>query len=86
LIRGCQSVKVMAEWILWLMIGVLILHIVGSLFMFEHFTTLMNVQSDVIDKMLKHLLDDKQKSACDEELGFDITGNEIQQVMVSEQE
>jgi len=86
LIRGCQSVKVMAEWILWLMIGVLILHIVGSLFMFEHFSTLMNVQSDVIDKMLKHLLDDKQKSACDEELGFDITGNEIQQVMVSEQE
>lgn len=86
MIRGCQSVKVMAEWILWLMIGVLILHIVGSLFMFEHFSTLMNVQSDVIDKMLKHLLDDKQKSACDEELGFDITGNEIQQVMVSEQE
>jgi hypothetical protein len=86
LIRGCQSVKVMAEWILWLMIGVLIIHIIGSLFMFEHFSTLMNVQSDVIDKMLKHLLDDKQKSACDEELGFDITGNEIQQVMVSEQE
>ena len=76
----------MAEWILWLMIGVLIIHIIGSLFMFEHFSTLMNVQSDVIDKMLKHLLDDKQKSACDEELGFDITGNEIQQVMVSEQE
>lgn len=86
MIRGCQSVKVMAEWILWLMIGVLIIHIIGSLFMFEHFSTLMNVQSDVIDKMLKHLLDDKQKSACDEELGFDITGNEIQQVMVSEQE
>lgn len=86
MIRGCQSVKVMAEWILWLMIGVLIIHIIGSLFMFEHFSTLMNMQSDLIDKMLKNLLDDKQKSACDEELGFDITGNEIQQVMVSEQE
>lgn len=86
MIRGCQSVKVMAEWILWLMIGVLIIHIIGSLFMFEHFSTLMNMQSDLIDKMLKNLLDDKQKSACDEELGFDITGNEIQQVRVSEQE
>jgi len=86
LIRGCQSVKVMAEWILWLMIGVLIMHIIGSLLMFEHFSTLMNVQSDLIDKMLKHLLDDKQKSACDEELGFDITGNEIQQIIVGEQE
>lgn len=86
MIRGCQSVKVMAEWILWLMIGVLIMHIIGSLLMFEHFSTLMNVQSDLIDKMLKHLLDDKQKSACDEELGFDITGNEIQQIIVGEQE
>ncbi len=86
MIRGCQSVKVMAEWILWLMIGVLIIHIIGSLFMFEHFSTLMNVQSDLIDKMLKNLLDDKQKSACDEELGFDITGNEVQQIMGSEQE
>ena len=76
----------MAEWILWLMIGVFIMHIIGSLLMFEHFSTLMNVQSDLIDKMLKHLLDDKQKSACDEELGFDITGNEIQQIMVGEQE
>lgn len=86
MIRGCQSVKVMAEWILWLMIGVLIIHIIGSLFMFEHFSTLMNMQSDLIDKMLKNLLDDKQKSACDEELGFDITGNEVQQIMGSEQE
>ena len=86
MIRGCQSVKVMAEWVLWLMIGVLIMHIIGSLLMFEHFSTLMNVQSDLIDKMLKHLLDDKQKSACDEELGFDITGNEIQQIIVGEQE
>jgi hypothetical protein len=85
LIRGCQSVKVMAEWVLWLMIGVLIMHIIGSLLMFEHFSTLMNVQSDLIDKMLKHLLEDKQKSACDEELGFDITGNEIQQIIVGEQ-
>ena len=85
MIRGCQSVKVMAEWVLWLMIGVLIMHIIGSLLMFEHFSTLMNVQSDLIDKMLKHLLEDKQKSACDEELGFDITGNEIQQIIVGEQ-
>ncbi len=62
------------------------MHIIGSMFMFEHFSTLMNVQSGLIDKMLIHLLEDKQKSACDDELGFDITGNEIQQIMGGVQE
>ena len=74
----------MADFLLWFIVGIVVVHIIGTIMLFEHFSTLMNTQGDMTDKILKHLLEDKQKSAYDDDLGFDITGNEVQQIMEEE--